>query len=276
MLGPLLLRCALAHVRADRALSSALQRSRHVLQGLLSEALSPAEHAALTRRIYAQREVYGPPGLWPWERAWFERDLPPPPAKLLVGGCGSGRELRALAQQGYRVDGFEPVPSLLASARRALGDRARLFRLGYEELAGDGVNALAEEAPYAAVILGWGSFSHVLERRRRELALAALSRLCPDGPLLLSYHAERPTDAAVRASRSASWGQRLGRGVRRLRRLAPNGEPPEAFLPHAGFIHTFSEPELCALARAVSRELRWGDQPRAYGHASLVPAHMSR
>lgn len=273
------MRCGLAHVRADRFVSRGLERSRTLLHGVLSESLSTAEQAALTQRIYALRETYGPPGLWPWEQAWFERDLPPPPARLLVGGCGSGRELRALVQQGYRVDGFEPVASLCASARRELPAGARLWQLGYEELArGVAASELGAEAPYEAVILGWGSFSHVIERRLREHAIRALDRLCPRGPLLLSFHAARPGEPTQRRSALEARVRWVGRGLRDLRGLAPSEDRPDGFLPHAGFIHTCREDELRELARCVRREVRWGDQPRAYGHATFVPEapHMSR
>lgn len=283
-IGQLLIRCGLAHVRADRFVSRALERSRSLVHVLLSESLSAAEQASLTQCIYAQRQTYGPPGLWPWERAWFERDLPPAPARVLVGGCGSGRELKALLEQGYEVDGFEPVSSLLASARRALSGSARLWQLGYEDLAREPASApapaasLARErlelegaAPYSAVILGWGSFSHVLERSVRERALLALDRLCPSGPLLLSFHAARPREPAQRARALEERVRSVGRGVRTLRGFARDGERPDAFLPHAGFIHTVSEEELRALARSVRREVRWGDQQRAYAHASFVP-----
>ena len=50
-------------------------------------------------------------GLYPWETDWFERRLPSPPASILIGAAGGGREAAALRDLGYQVRAFEPSAS---------------------------------------------------------------------------------------------------------------------------------------------------------------------
>ena len=62
-------------------------------------------------------------GLFPFEQRAISRHFPAPPATVLIGGAGAGREALVLAQQGYRVVAFEPIQPLaisLAEVRGAL------------------------------------------------------------------------------------------------------------------------------------------------------------
>src|SRR5437764_2884338 len=63
-------------------------------------------------------------GLMPWEKAWYERVLKPADHILLVG-CGTGRDLIALLELGYRVDGLDISGRAIELARRVL-ERRRL------------------------------------------------------------------------------------------------------------------------------------------------------
>lgn len=251
------------------ALWSRLERARGAVGAFLHEALSDEERAELVQRIFARRDGYGPAGLLPWESRWYERDLPAPPARLLVGGCGAGRELVALAARGYALHGFEPSARLADSARRALGDPGRVWTLSYEDLL-DGADGglVAAQAPYDAVICGWGSFAHLLEAATRRRVLATLARWCPRGPLLVSF----PFLSDEQAEHVQRWrapAQHCGRVVRRWRGLPGATIEPEEFLPHAGFVHRFDERELSELALALGRELSWGELSDVYPHCTL-------
>src|SRR5687767_4583519 len=58
-------------------------------------------------------------GLVDWEIRALE-DYFPPSGSLLLIGAGGGRDLVGLAQRGYRVDGYECNPTLLASAEKVI------------------------------------------------------------------------------------------------------------------------------------------------------------
>ena len=65
--------------------------------------------------------------LFPWEEEAIQRFFPKPPAHVLVGGAGGGREALALVERGYRVTAFEPsaglVDALAARAQHLRGPR---------------------------------------------------------------------------------------------------------------------------------------------------------
>src|SRR6266404_1086167 len=61
-------------------------------------------------------------GLMPWERTWYGRVLKSADHIVLVG-CGTGRDLIALLELGYRVDGLDSSSRAVALARRLLDQR---------------------------------------------------------------------------------------------------------------------------------------------------------
>jgi SAM-dependent methyltransferase len=127
-------------------------------------------------------------GLMPWEDAWYARVLKPRDHILLVG-CGSGRDLVALLERGYRVDGLDPSEAALALARRVLAARclsADVHRGTIEETLPPGT--------FDAVIFSWFTYGYIPGRAARIAVLRrAASRLNPDGRILISYVVpERP------------------------------------------------------------------------------------
>ena len=75
--------------------------------------------------------------MFEWEEKWFSSDLPPPPARILLGGAGSGREIRHLARHEYRIVAFDPVHSFVRHGRSRLqSDQCEAFLTGsFEDLA---------------------------------------------------------------------------------------------------------------------------------------------
>jgi SAM-dependent methyltransferase len=121
-------------------------------------------------------------GLMPWEQAWYGRVLKPGDHILLVG-CGSGRDLIALLEFGYRVDGLDPSQSALDLARRIL-ERRRLSADLY-------MGAIEDTMPpgmFDAVIFSWFAYGYIPGRAAR---IAALRRIVPrlkrGGRILISY-----------------------------------------------------------------------------------------
>jgi hypothetical protein len=147
---------------------------------------------------YAATDTYHPGSpnfrstVFAWEERVFSAVFPRPPARVLVGAAGGGREALALAERGFAVVAFEPSDLVqhIPRGRAAPGDVA-IYRASYSELpivrALDGTTVdLREEGPFDAGVIGWGSFSHLVSDADRVRLLkdyAALVR----GPILVSF-----------------------------------------------------------------------------------------
>lgn len=254
--------------------------AQRVVAGLCAEALSTEEKSLLTVRIYDAFPDYFEVGdtLYAWEEPWFAARLPPAPARVLVGACGTGREAVALADRGYRVDAVEPAPDFVVESRRRLGGRGQVFRASYEQLSAllldrpdSGSNPL-QRTRYDAVILGSGSLTHVLEPMEQRRLMRALSQLCPQGPILASFFCD-PDDALPPPEGHAlRLGRRLGRLVARARRLRSAPSPRLSYRPHSGFAYTYTPREIERLARSVGREVAWEHgNMQPFHYATLLP-----
>jgi SAM-dependent methyltransferase len=285
--GRALTAAAIVYARASGAVERARAAGDRLLGAMLAEALTAAERGQLGIALYDVSPRHRGCKLLDWEPPWLARRLPPPPARILVGACGAGREALALAEAGYAVDAFDPAASLLAllAARAPAGLRVGAFR--YQDLAAavlDGAAGPAgpSAAPlaafaaerYDAVLLGWASLSHVLDGDERRRLLRAVDRLCPTGPILASFWSDEDQPAPVAATRAEQLGQRLGRALARVRRLpaASSSEVArESFVLDAGFLHRFSRTELDRLAAAAGRTVAWEPDDGGAAHVTLLP-----
>jgi hypothetical protein len=261
----------LAAVRADRAFMLGRERGRSFLRGLATEALTADELENVMVRFYTRgpRRFSGS-ALKDWESLMLDRWLPKPPARVLVTAAGSGREARALIARGYAVDALEPVPGM-AAACAAVPGIGVVVQATHEDLAravggGGGPAAPLSDRRYDAVLVGWGSFPHVLSRDGQLRLLATCDRLTPSGPILLSFFARvRTPDERLRA---------FGAGVSVGRRLAASrgGMPKEfdiGFAWNVGFTHPSTADEIGVLASSLDRVAETVLTP--YGHAVLRP-----
>jgi SAM-dependent methyltransferase len=270
--------------RANQATHDFVQRmiqsAQRVFGGICSEALTLEEKTRLTIRIYDSYPVYFSVGndLYTWEEPWFARRLPAPPAQVLVGACGTGREAVALAARGYRVDALEPAPDFVDESRRRLGARGNVYKLSYEELSAvvldgkDSFEATPRGTRYDAVVLGSGSMTHVLDPHEQERLLRSMCRLCPQGPILASFFCE-PEEAPVRAGRATRFGRSMGRALARLRFMSPAHCDRLSYRAHSGFAYTFTPREIERLASAIGRPLAWendDDKLRPFHYATFL------
>ncbi len=263
-------------------------RAERFLSELALHTLDPDELERLTCAIYDAKGTYREdPGLMPWEEAWFARDLPPAPARVLVGGAGSGREVRALHAQGYEVIAFEPAPAFVRRALALDANAQRAFLLGsYSDLVDSSrprhadLNAeLARFAPYDAALVGWGSFSHIPGPETRFGLLARLRELCPRGPLLASFFMQFET-LPPEGGRMERWGRQLAATLRQRM-----GQPPrvlsqgESLLLDAGYAHQYTAQEIDELATRLGARLAPADgwpYPHEYPHCAFLPTEKSR
>jgi SAM-dependent methyltransferase len=187
----------------------------------ISGAFGFAAAAALPRAAFAAASVEGwskyahgassrQVGLHEWEEAFYRRFLRGGDRVLLVG-CGSGRDLIPLAADGYETHGLDPSAEALEICARRLEQRglsARLRRGLIEESDID--------ADYDVVIFSWLCYGYVVGRDARIAVLRrAARRLRPKGRILLSYMTRVP-------------GGRLGLRLARLvSRVTRSGWRPE-------------------------------------------------
>lgn len=271
----LLVRSGAAAVGAMARGSRAIGHGQSFVRGLLDEALTDEEKTRFTLLVYDGSPHYRGDDLYAWEAPWFDAHLPDPPGRVLLGACGAGREILALQGRGHDVTAFEPAPGLAALARER--STSEVVECTYEELA-DAVldevdNAASELArgTWDAVLLGWGSFGHVLDRSERGRCLEALDRLCPRGPLLGSYPPVQRRSTEGRAGR-------VGRKLGKLLASATGAEAAHentALLPWAGYLAAIEREELEAHGRQLNRGLDLVDGHRDYPHFVLTPSALS-
>lgn len=116
-----------------------------------------------------------------WEEELFTR-VWPRSGRLLVVGCGAGREAIALAKRGFTVVGIDCVPGLIEAARRRA--EAQGLAVTFEVRAADDLAYPAES--FNAVLCAHGVYEQTPTRRRRIELLRAFGHLVkPEGCLLL-------------------------------------------------------------------------------------------
>lgn len=121
-----------------REASRALHLLAFGFQRVAAGTLKDAELRAASRHEWSDYNTSAAAvdaGLRGWERRWYgDRILPG--ERVVVVGCGAGRELIPLAARGLDVTGLDPVPALIAKAREHLARhelRATLIAAAVED-----------------------------------------------------------------------------------------------------------------------------------------------
>ncbi len=238
------------------------------------------DRAGLTAAVYAEQQTYLPgghrfqSGLFPWERKALDSPLFPRSGRVLVGAAGAGRELVALQERGFSVVAFDPCAPF-ADAARGVADPAKstVIHASYADLvaAAEGrcgpLAAAIAGPPFDAVVLGWGSLSHVLPSSERTSLLRAVHTLAPAAPVLTSFAIEVDSSAPPESK---------GRVRDALRRVfaalhAPGvSEAGDHFFLNGGFFAYLGSDEIVRLAWAAGYEVAHYEDT-SYPHAILVP-----
>jgi hypothetical protein len=183
--------------------------------------------------------------LFSWEEEAIAKYFPRPPARLLVGAAGGGREVLALAAMGYEVVAFEPSAPLAAlmADRLPKGLNVMVYRAGYEDMPnlfpprpGMRGGNLETWSGFEAAILGFGSYSHLRTEGARIRTLSSFARYVR-GPILVSFHQSDTSKLPPNGGQT----ERLGR----LLKIGPR----DRFSVYIGFTHDVIGPELAAEAR---------------------------
>jgi hypothetical protein len=225
---------------------------------------------------YSSGSAHNESGLFAFERDALEKHFPPPPAAILVGACGGGREIFGLLDRGYRIAAaYDPVERFIEALRKD----PRLFEIRDRLCVGAHQNVesmppLRQRSgtgtPVEAVVVGWGSYTHLRGAARRVEFLRSLRSLCPSGPVLLSFFVE----VGGEGSRPARLRTQL-RGF--LGTTSPMVETGDGLHRGQGAIHYFTEAALAAEAtEAGYRVQHWQEHDFAAGHAILIPETLSK
>lgn len=204
-------------------------------------------------------------GLFDWERAAISRFFPSPPATVLVGGVGGGREAFGLAELGYLVAAFDPSRRLVSSMREQLGalhGAIEIFEGGFEDLPRLGPAGragvptdLRARARFDAAVLGWASFSHLRHDRGRVEALRGMASLT-HGPILVSYFGRTEAEAGSETGPAGSVQSRSGK----------HG-PGANFSVQVGFYRALAEPEVRRVVAEAGLEVVAIDATTNWPHA---------
>ena len=120
--------------------------------------------------------------LFPWEETLYSRFIEPADRVLLIG-CGTGRDLITLLGRGHRVEGLDLVAECVERARQRLADRKldALVQVGDIETI-----ELAER--FDVFVFSWFCYAYIPGSARRVRVLEKLAaRLAPGRRILLSY-----------------------------------------------------------------------------------------
>lgn len=225
----------------------------------------PSKRINFTSSLYMKR--YGPSsvnnGLFSWEENMINSFFPKPPSKVLVGGAGAGRELKVLSNRGYFISAFEPLCKSASLAKQVVPKKQLLsFSIsGYEDLISGRLKEVEDFAPYDAVILGWSSFTHILDKEVQRLTLEKVRKLCPQGPILLSW---------LRALY-------IGPKTKLFRKLLSclgfkKYSDTDFYSADFAFHHRFTSSEIHELASLSGNKILFYEDEKSSPHAVLLPA----
>jgi SAM-dependent methyltransferase len=160
-------------------------------------------HAALTRLWddLGQDDTGDAPGLLVWESAFYLPRLKRGDRVLLVG-CGSGRDLVPLLERGHPAEGLDLAPRAIEACRE------RLARLGRSApLHVGSIESAAFASRFDVVIFSWLCYGYIPESPTRIRALRTVrEHLAPGGRVLISYVRREPPPARLppRLARSSA------------------------------------------------------------------------
>lgn len=212
---------------------------------------------------YGQDGRAAPAILAQWEADFYGAHLEPK-SRILLVGCGAGRDLIALAEKGHSLDGLDIAREALAACRADLMQRglsARLYDCAVEEA--------SFEAQYDAVVFTWFAYGYIPGAAARIRTLQVLSGILrPAGRILLTY---QPRAAGV-SRIPPMFGRLVGR-ITRSDATPEHGDLVELLNrgrePSIHFEHSFAAAEVVAEAQAAGLRVQWHEQAQE-GRAVLV------
>jgi SAM-dependent methyltransferase len=171
-------------------LERAALRARRPLDVLRAALLATEEKDSERTRLYREKAIQDftaleenvRSGLTLLEEVLLARH--PLQGKVLVLGCGPGRECLVLARRGCAVTGLDREPGMLARAR----ELARAAGLEIRYVEGEAMDFRVDGGPFEAVVIFSGLYNMCLPRARRVRMLrSAREHLGPGGRVLVTF-----------------------------------------------------------------------------------------
>lgn len=247
--------------RARSSLTRATDIVIEVIGGAAVHALSERELQRLGVLIDAVGSSPRTMAIDAWEEQWWAATLPKRPGRILVAGCGAGREIAWLLERGWEAEAFDASASLAVEARRRASGRARVDVLDFAGFVRDAHRRLA----YDAVVIGGGALSQCLSDLARRQLIAACAALCPKGPILLSWQDGTGLHERRGRRRAHALGARIGQALGELRGCDAAWRDQVRFVAHAGPTAFLEVADLEALAASVGRRAVLHHEPMPHG-----------
>ncbi len=171
-------------------------------------------------------------GIEPELLQWLRTEVPPG-GKILVAGCGAGRECIALALSGYKVVGIDFSPGMIRLAEKAAAERKLDIRFESADLRTYGAPVCSLDA----VLFTYDVYSFIPTALERVTALTNIGNwLRPDGVVFLS--ARQVTGLWMGMILTKQWilrrirGMRGGWGAGHTRWIAGDATMRRSFVQH--------------------------------------------
>lgn len=200
----------------------------------------------LSELRYRSYPWYGPKDethwepLFDWETAFVNRYLPFEPSRILIGGAGAGREAYHVARRGHEVVAFDLIPEFVEIMAKSIPAEMRVqpYRARYQDLPhlqpatpNHAPANLADMPEFEAAILGWCSFSHILDDADAVETLRMVARHVR-GPILISFFSRDPDE-------DEHWSSRLRRRI-----PGRTSDPSFAFRMYSGVFRAYTAAEV--------------------------------
>jgi hypothetical protein len=198
-------------------------------------------------------ESYVNSGLLLWEREAIFKYFPPA-GRVLVGAAGAGREMVALAAEGFFVEGFDCCKPLVELAQVELKRHGIDSNLYYTS-----PSTVPEcNGPYSAALVGFSGYMYIAGSDRRIRFLQELCKLLkPDAPVMISF-----TEGSH--GRKRVWTAKIGTFIRSIWRAPP---VEEGDCIKNGFQHHFVRQQIVSEMNAAGLEMAYYSAGTCYGHA---------
>lgn len=201
--------------------------------------------------------AYNKRGLFQWEKDVIERYFGHQKNLLLIG-AGGGREVLALSQMGFSVDGFEYNQRLVLVANQLLESENLPVKVAV---------APKDRGPesvkqYDGIIVGWGTYTHIQNRTRRISLLKQLRCQAKlNAPVLISFLVRSRDDRRFKLI------TKFGNVLRMIfsRELLETGDD---LVPD--FVHFFTREEVVSELEEAGFKLEYYSSID-YGHAVGIP-----